>query len=217
MKTIVISAVFLCCLTLATATQYSCKAQPVQYPPFKNMENECIVLMKNQVQKELNAALTYLAMAAHFSEDQVNRPGFAKMFFESANEEREHAIKFIEYLLMRGELENDIKDLISDPYPAKALTWVSGLAALENALRLEVNVTKSINEIIKKCENPNEGENDYHLVDYLTGEFLEEQYKGQRELAGQISILGKMTKSLGDLGEYMFDKKLLDGELPALG
>lgn len=37
------------------------------------------------------------------------------MFFESASEEREHAIKIIGYLLMRGGLTKDIGQLIRNP------------------------------------------------------------------------------------------------------
>lgn len=68
--------------------------------------------MRSQVQEELKAAIQYLAMAAHFSRDTINRPGFAKLFFESASEEREHAIKLISYLLMRGELTSDVSSLL---------------------------------------------------------------------------------------------------------
>lgn len=188
-------------------------------PRWKTMETSCTQLMKNQVQAELNAAITYLAMGAHFSQDTVNRPGFSKMFFESANEERDHAIKIIDYLLMRGELTRDIHQLIMNPYPAKStLHWDNGLSALRAALTLEVSVTRSINDIVKMCEQPPQnGENDFHLVDYLTGEFLDEQYKGQRDLAGKLSTLEKMINSTyGDLGEYLFDKKLLHGEVPTL-
>lgn len=51
------------------------------------------------------------------------------------------------------------------------------------------------------------------MVDYLTSDFLDEQYKGQRELAGKISTLGKMMQTHGHLGEFLFDKKLLNGEI----
>lgn len=47
------------------------------------------------------------------------------------------------------------------------------------------------------------------LVDYLTGDFLQEQYHGQRELAGMISTLDKMMKGQGALAEFLYDKKLL--------
>lgn len=60
--------------------------------------------MVDQVEIELTASMTYLAMAAHFSKDEINRPGFAEYFFKSASEEREHAIKIMDYLLMRGGL-----------------------------------------------------------------------------------------------------------------
>ncbi|XP_071448562.1 ferritin heavy chain [Hetaerina americana] len=173
------------------------------------MDLECKEKMAAQVQTELNAAMTYLAMGAHFSKDRENRPGFAKFFFESASEEREHAIKIISYLLMRTNPADYLKGLISEPKPLKT-EWTSGVDALENALSLETNVTVSIRDIISSCEG---GTNDYHLVDYLSGEFLDEQYKGQRELAGMISTLQKMTDGQGVLGEYLFDKKLLNNEL----
>lgn len=38
----------------------------------------------------------------------MNLEGFAKMFFESANEERQHGLKFLEYLKLRGDEEIDI-------------------------------------------------------------------------------------------------------------
>ena len=76
------------------------------------MVDPCVNVMRKQIKTELNAAMQYLAMGAHFSKDVVNRPGFAKMFFESASEERQHAIKLISYLLMRGELVSDVSSLI---------------------------------------------------------------------------------------------------------
>jgi len=51
------------------------------------------------------------------------------------------------------------------------------------------------------------------LVDYLITEFLEEQYKGQRDIAGKLSTLSKMISSHANLAEFLFDKKLLNGEI----
>lgn len=78
---------------------------------WRDMNIQCISAVKEQVQQELKASMQYLAMGAHFSRDRVNRPGFAEFFFNAATEEREHATKLIEYLLMRGELK-DVSDLI---------------------------------------------------------------------------------------------------------
>lgn len=76
-----------------------------------DMSHGCISEVRRQVQAEIDASFTYLAMGAHFSQDTINRPGFAEFFFKAAGEEREHATKLIEYLLMRGELK-EVTDLI---------------------------------------------------------------------------------------------------------
>ena len=57
---------------------------------------------------EFEAALQYMLMGVHFAQDTVNLDGFAKMFFESASEERQHGINFIEYLKLRGDDEMDL-------------------------------------------------------------------------------------------------------------
>ncbi|CAG9106267.1 unnamed protein product [Plutella xylostella] len=129
------------------------------------------------------------------------------MFFDAALEEREHAMKLIEYLLMRGELTADVTSLITIRPPERK-SWESGVDALEHALKMESDVTNSIRQVIKACEDDAEF-NDYHLVDYLTGEFLEEQYKGQRDIAGKASTLKKMMDKHASLGEFIYDKKLM--------
>ncbi|XP_012223729.1 ferritin heavy chain [Linepithema humile] len=239
---------------------------------WNKMHKECVDKLKNQVQMEINAALVYFAMGAHFARDVVDRPGFSKFFFESASEEREHAMKIIDYLLMRGPLvtknentndENkiyfDMAELLSSNFYANEISELQeinkeidkdaldGSKALKYALDLEVKVTKSIKDIIQVCEDPEgrseltskqdskhakqdpkqdpkhpkqikqdikqENINDYHLVDHLITEFLDEQYKGQRDLIGKLAILSKMSSSHGKLAEFLFDKKLLNGEI----
>ncbi|KAJ9592809.1 hypothetical protein L9F63_015500 [Diploptera punctata] len=214
LQIVIFVAAVICAQDVSAKLQ--CKQAPVDIPKdWITMVDPCTAKMREQVQEELKAALTYMAMGAHFSRDVINRPGFAKMFFESASEEREHAMKIISYLLMRGELTSEVSKLIRNPAPL-AETYESGVAALKSALELETHVTRKIRDIIIACENPTgdgNGFNDYHLVDYLTGDFLEEQYRGQRDLAGKISTLGKMMDNFGALGEFLFDKKLLNGEL----
>lgn len=128
------------------------------------MKNGCVNKIRAQIQTEIDASMTYLTMAAHFSKDTINRPGFAKFFFDSASEEREHATKLIEYLLMRGRLVDPITNLINVNVPSK-FKWESGVDALKDALRTEAQVTKSIRGVIAKCENDN-NDNDYHVRIY---------------------------------------------------
>lgn len=146
------------------------------------MKDNCVSATEDQIKKEVTASLKYLAMAAHFSKDSVNRPGFAKLFFEAASEEREHAYKLIEYLSMRGRYlagtgssipKIDISKLVAESEDLSAMgvtlmkltptdeRTTSGLIALQNALKLETAVTASIRKVIIECEQ--EPFNHYHV------------------------------------------------------
>ncbi|KAH0569117.1 ferritin subunit [Cotesia glomerata] len=212
MKVLCALIVALSCINASLGDGLKCTLRPGEFPfEWRDMVDPCTKMLEAQVKTEIEASMTYLAMGAHFSQDSVNRPGFAKLFFDSASEEREHAIKIIEYLLMRGQLTSDVSKLLKFPLKPIAGEWSSGVKALTEALSLETRVTRSIRKIIEKCEAPADVNfNDYHLVDWLTGDFLEEQYRGQRELAGKISTLDKMMDTHGSLGEFLFDKKLLE-------
>ncbi|XP_047518943.1 ferritin subunit isoform X2 [Pieris napi] len=205
-------AFFLAVCSAAYATQ--CNVDPVNIPKqWITMSRGCRDSVRKQIQMEVSASIQYLAMGAHFSRDSINRPGFANLFFEASKEERQHAMKLIEYMLMRGELTNNLTSLINVRAPERK-TWSSGQEALEDALKMETEVTKAIRTVIVNCEHDRsaaagQDDNDYHLVDYLTGEFLEEQYKGQRDLAGKATTLKKMMARHSALGEFIFDKKLL--------
>ncbi|XP_052891692.1 ferritin subunit [Anopheles moucheti] len=178
------------------------------------MEKSCTDKLQDQINKEFDAAIFYMQYAAYFSQFSVNLPGFADFFFHAASEEREHGIKLVEYARMRGQTPIDKdKFLLNFAFEnTKALKNLgdeelsksAGLTALKAALEKEEEVTKSIRELIKRCENDH---NDYHLVDYLTGEFLEEQHQGQRDLAGKFAMLTKMLETNPKLGEFMFDKQ----------
>lgn len=50
-------------------------------------------------------------------------------------------------------------------FPAKT-TWTNGVEALKDALKTEASVTKSIRQVIQKCENDNTN-NDYHVRSIL--------------------------------------------------
>lgn len=72
-----------------------------------DMQYRCLKEVRGQIQMEVDASFTYLSMGAYFSQDGVNMPGFAKMFFEAATEERSHALHLIDYLLERGPVKPD--------------------------------------------------------------------------------------------------------------
>uniref|UniRef100_C6ZQR9 Ferritin n=1 Tax=Ochlerotatus triseriatus TaxID=7162 RepID=C6ZQR9_OCHTR len=206
--TVAIAVVFL------SIYQETAHAQTTSTSPSDTVETEwrkvddlCLTALHKQINKEFDASIVYLKFAAHFAQEKVNLPGFENFFFKAAGEEREHGIKLIEYALMRGQ-EPVSNTTFKLDYSFKVPSDTDGLSALNAALKKEEDVTRSIRGVIKDCE---QGSNDYHLVDYLTGEYLDEQHKGQRELAEKIATLYKMVNTKGPnspkLAEFLFDKQ----------
>lgn len=164
MKKIILAFVTLFALCAA-------EKESTQYPSeFGNMRSPCIRKVMAQIGCEVRASLEYLKFGAHYSQDIINRPGFSKFFFESASEEREHAIKLIEYLNMRGAHHPDANVNELGEYKAllehssncsifneifsknncNALT--NGISGLTCALQMEIAVTAHINDLIRTCE-----------------------------------------------------------------
>jgi ferritin heavy chain len=216
MKSFVIAFFALCITSSVTSGELNCQHEQPDIPKeWIDMTAPCVKAVKDHVKEEIQASLTYLSMGAYFAKDTVNKPGFSEKFFKAADEERTHATQFIAYLLWRGYLVTDIKSLVDTKSikPVKA-SWKTGLEALKDALILEANVTEKIKAVIKECESPKTGgENDYHIVDYLTGEFLQEQNEGEHQLAREISKLDKLKNQHGALSEFLFDKELLGNSI----
>ena len=101
--------------------------------------------------------------------------------------------------------------------------------ALRQALTMEKTVTEHIKKIIDYCAdaedhhvraasiipsagwlalNPHPLLSSAQLADYLTGEFMEEQLKGHRKLAGYINTLNRLLAKQPRLANYLFDKQL---------
>jgi ferritin heavy chain len=164
---------------------------------FVDMKKGCVEQTEDQIKKEITASLKYLTYGAYFSQDNVNRPGYAKFFFDAASEEREHAHKLIEYLQMRGryfDLQDtvisniNIGQLVKESEKATALgldhSWLTspkprengvsaGMEAFRTALKMEYAVTDSIRNLISACEaekvdgKRDEVFNDYHVSSNL--------------------------------------------------
>nr|ACO11577.1 Ferritin subunit precursor [Caligus rogercresseyi] len=192
----------------------SCNIGPLTDPKGKvspadptNYYNSCISTLRDQVRMEFKASLQYLAMAAYFEQDTVNLKGFAKFFWESADEERQHGLKFIEYLRHRGDdslalFDADIKPIL------EKYSWSDGLEALRDSLLMEKKVSGSIKKIVDACSA--DGKEDYLTGDWLTGTWLEEQMDGQRKLAGLINTLSNFRMDHEALGNWMFSESLLE-------
>ncbi len=127
-----------------------------------------------QIGHEFGASMQYVSIAAHFQKMQLTL--LAKLFFQQAEEEREHAMKFVKYLL-------DTKgDLRIPQIPAATPTFASAEAAVAAALSWEQEVTRQITGLMDLAVKAN---------DYLAQSFL------QWFIDEQLEEVVKMDRLLG--------------------
>lgn len=173
-----------------------------------NYKEACVAALEDQVKIEFQASLQYILMAAHFDQDTVNLPNVASLFWNHADEERSHAIQFMQYLRMRGDENNDFfGDTPIKPKEGR-FYWSSVDDALRLALKMEKDVSTRMKQMIDICSSS--GSEDYHAADWLTGTWLEEQMQGQRMLAGHINTFNNFKRGHEELAEWMFDQELAE-------
>ena len=154
--------------------------------------------INHQINLELYASHVYNSLYAYFRSNSVGFPGLAEYFKKAADEEKEHAQRFIEYQNIRGGLVK-IGVIDCPSYDFSNTNKSLLLQAFEYALELEQQVYESIVKISR------EG-NDVGLEDFLD-DFVKEQLEAQYDLGLKI----KQLQIIGNDGHGLihFDKEML--------
>jgi len=97
-------------------------------------------LMNAQVGNELGASNQYVQIASYFDGESLSK--LAKFFFDQAEEEREHAMKFVHYLMEVGA------ELRIAAIPATKTDIDTAEKAFEMSLGWEQEVTGQINAMM---------------------------------------------------------------------
>jgi ferritin heavy chain len=155
-------------------------------------------LVNRQINLELYASYAYTAMAHHFDRSDVALKGHHKYFKKMAEEENEHANKFMKYQNQRGGTI-----VLLDIKKPTQQSWNSPLEAHETALQLEKDVYQALLELHAFASK----HNDPHLTNYLEEEFLDEQVESIKQYGDYITNLRRVGPGLG---EFIFDKELED-------
>jgi ferritin heavy chain len=121
---------------------------------------------ETQVQKEFLASNVYLTFAHRLATRGVYN-GFAKFFFESAEEERDHGKKLIDFSNIQNH-DLTLKEIIIDDTIAQMQDLTE---MIKKARELEQDV---YNNLIAVRQNANEGK-DYPTVHFIETQMLEEQ------------------------------------------
>jgi ferritin heavy chain len=72
-----------------------------------------------------------------------------------------------------------------------------------------LDTEKHVNAELLKLHKVAEKHNDAHLMDFLEGEYLDEQVESIRKIGDYVT---QMKRTGPGLGEYLFDKYLKDDE-----
>lgn len=154
--------------------------------------------INEQVGNELAASNQYVAVAVYF--DGEGLPILAKHFYRQASEERDHAMRFIKYLV---DASGDVK---IPEIPAPRATFKSAEEAVRLAFDSEMKVTKQINALMDRAIK--EG-------DHLAKNELEWFVREQREEVTSMDTLLRMVKRAGEAGLFHVEAFLMSGALGA--
>jgi bacterioferritin B len=158
------------------------------------LSDAMVAALNEQVGHELSASNQYVQVAAYFDSDGL--PMLARHFYKQASEERDHAMRFIKYLLDAGG------ELAIPAIPAPQTRFGSAAEAVELALRSELKVTKQINGIVDIAIRES---------DHLSKNALEWFVNEQREEVASMDNLLRMVKRAGEANLFFIEQYLMQG------
>jgi bacterioferritin B len=159
------------------------------------MSKKVLQKINAQIGMEFEASIRYDAIASYFEAEAL--PTLSRHFFQQATEEREHAHRFLRYVLDAG-------GRVAIPaIPAPPADFASAEAAVQMACDGELAVTKSIHGIMDTAV----AEKDYATQQMLQW-FIEEQVE---EMSSMDRLL-RMVQRAGEKNLLVVEDVLADIE-----
>ena len=155
------------------------------------LNDKIAALLNDQVNKELYSAYLYLDFANYYADEGLD--GFAHWYEVQAQEERDHALIFRNYLHENGERVK----LLAIDQPDKVFS--NFMEPLEAALEHEKYVTALIHAIYAAAEEAN----DYRTKKFL-GWFIDEQLEEEDtadDMITKMKLFGGDARSLFELNQ----------------
>ena len=157
------------------------------------LDKKVTELLNDQINKELYSAYLYLDFSIYYQEQGLD--GFANWYKIQAQEERDHAMLFLEYMQNNGE-HITLSQVDKPDKECKTLK-----DSLDFALEHERYVTSLINDIYAAAHD---------VKDYRTMQFLDwfvkeqgEEEKNAEDMVKKFELFGTDPKSL-----YMLDNEM---------
>jgi len=161
------------------------------------MSAEMLDLMEAHLNLERQSAADYFAAAVWFAERELT--GFAEHLRDEAKQEQEHAAKFADYLISRGQ--RPVLDTIEPPRQQ----WPDVEQVIANVFRMEADVTASVLQLYSTAEKD---------IDRRTTVFLDAIVDAQRLSEHEAAyLLGRVKFAAGNPAAVMIiDAELREGE-----
>lgn len=153
------------------------------------MTNTVLQAINNQINSELSASYSYLAMAAYCERQKF--VGAAKWLRLQSQEENLHAMKLFEFVLAR---DGDVQ-LMAIPEPQRAFGSLASV--FEKALAQEQEVSKQIDALYELAFKEKVFAAMAELQWFLTEQVEEE--KTAREIVAKFKLIGNDPASLLDM------------------
>ena len=132
--------------------------------------------INEQIGNEFSAMLQYFAISAHF--DAETLPGLSEHFAKQAEEEKEHALRFIRYVTATGARVN------IPAIPASQCGFKHAEEAVALSLEQEKRVTAQINALVHIAKE----ESDYTSDNFLQW-FVQEQLEEVSSMQDLLSVV----------------------------
>lgn len=164
----------------------------------QNYHEESEAGVNEIINLEMCTMYAYVAMASYYNRADVGLMNFAEYYRNRSKKRMENATKWMKFQNDRGGIL-----ILKDVKKPEKTHWNSGMDGMFTALELE----KSLDTALKSLHSVADKHNDYHMSDFIEGNFLNEQVEIIKELSGHIANL----KRVGELGhgEYHFDHATL--------
>ncbi len=139
--------------------------------------------INTQIGNEFGASLQYVSIGAHFGSE--NLPELSKHFHKQAMEEKDHALRLVNYVVDAGGR------VVIPAIPAPKAGFKSAEEAVQLSLDWEVTVTKQISGLVDLSIKEN---------DHITRNFLQWFVNEQLEEVSSMETLLSIVKRAGESG-----------------
>jgi ferritin len=143
-----------------------------------------------QIAREFAAAHQYVAIGAHYAAETF--PQLSEFFYKQAEEEREHAMKMVNYLIDRGA-QPDIGQV-----EAPRQSFADHVEPITLALEQERTVTVRISELFSIARETHD-----YLSEQFMQWFLEEQVEEEASMGDLLAVAERTRGVPMLLEEYL--------------